>query len=71
MVVRLYEAHGRRTTGRLEPGFDLAGVHATDLLERPVPVPSGVSVGDDGVVDLVLRPFQLVTLRYERPGDPA
>jgi alpha-mannosidase len=37
---------------------------ATDLLERPVETP-GVTVGQEAA-ELVLRPFQLVTLRFAR-----
>ena len=39
-------------------------IYATDLLERPVEAP-GVAVGQDAA-ELVLRPFQLVTLRFAR-----
>ncbi|MGX9902170.1 hypothetical protein ACW0JT_24320 [Arthrobacter sp. SA17] len=39
-------------------------MHAVDLLERPVDAP-GVSAGNDSV-ELTLRPFQLVTLRFVR-----
>jgi alpha-mannosidase len=67
VVVRLYEAHGRRTSGRLVPGFAAAPAVITDIMERPVPSPAGVAV-DDGGVDLTLRPFQLVTLRFGRQG---
>ncbi|MGO4432154.1 alpha-mannosidase, partial [Paenarthrobacter sp. RAF9] len=65
VVVRLYESLGERSTGKVAPGFQAQGVAATDLLERPVDAP-GVAVGEDCVVDLVLRPFQLVTLRFSR-----
>jgi alpha-mannosidase len=37
-----------------------------DLLERTVEAP-GVETGADGA-DLLLRPFQLVTLRFVRGG---
>ncbi|MCA0296013.1 MAG: glycosyl hydrolase-related protein [Actinobacteria bacterium] len=69
VVVRLYEAHGQRTSGRLEPGFAALPAVTTDLLERPVDAPAGVRA-DDGGVELTLRPFQLVTLRFARAGEP-
>ncbi len=62
VVVRLYEALGTRTRGTVTAGFDAASVHEVDLLERAL---------DDGAtgeaaVDLELRPFQIVTLRFRR-----
>ncbi len=63
--MRLYEALGERTRAHLEAGFALAGVVETDLLEREVEA-TAVSKTTDGVVELDLRPFQLVTLRLKR-----
>ncbi|MGY1670850.1 alpha-mannosidase [Geodermatophilus sp. SYSU D00710] len=66
VVVRLYEALGRRTRTRLLPGFGCSGVVETDLLERAVP-PRAVrsSAGNaGGAVELEVRPFQIVTLRF-------
>ncbi len=65
VVVRLYEAHGTRATARLTAGFPLAGAVSTDLLERRWAESAEYPVVDDGV-DLVLRPFQIVTLRLTR-----
>ncbi|WP_136586721.1 alpha-mannosidase [Microbacterium hydrothermale] len=65
VVVRLYEALGERTQARLEAGFDVARVSETDLLERDVDA-AAVTAVQGGVVDLELRPFQLVTLRLSR-----
>ncbi|MFH9550111.1 alpha-mannosidase [Streptomyces sp. NPDC017435] len=66
VVVRLYESRGGRATGALRTGFPLAGAQVTDLLERPLePAP----VGEDGAVDVVLRPFQILTLRLERAAE--
>ena len=65
VVVRLSEALGERTHARLEAGFVLADVVETDLLEREVEA-TAVSGTTDGVVELDLRPFQLVTLRLKR-----
>ncbi len=62
VVVRLYEAHGRRTAGVVTPGFDAASVVATDLRERAVDAP-GVALDPAGT-RLALRPFQIVTLRF-------
>jgi alpha-mannosidase len=69
VVVRLYEAHGRRARAVLGTSFPFASVTVTDLLERPWPEGEGedaagaaVAAGDDRV-GLVLRPFQILTLR--------
>ncbi len=64
VIVRLYESLGQRSAGVVRANFEAHGVLATDLLERPVEVP-GVNVGQDAA-ELVLRPFQLVTLRFAR-----
>jgi alpha-mannosidase len=70
VVVRLYESLGERSAGKLTANFPVRRVTAVDLLERPVPAP-GVETRQDGA-DLVLRPFQLVTLRVSRaPGTAA
>ncbi|WP_150958547.1 alpha-mannosidase [Microbacterium testaceum] len=65
VVVRLYEALGQRVHARLEAGFEVTGVTETDLLERQVDA-AAVSDVTGGVVELDLRPFQLVTLRLKR-----
>jgi alpha-mannosidase len=64
VVVRLYESLGERSAGLITANFPVASVHAVDLLERPADAP-GVSAGKDSV-ELTLRPFQLVTLRFVR-----
>ncbi len=63
VVVRLYEGHGARTRAILRPGFALARVAVTDLLERPVEDSAAHTAGPDGAVALTLRPFQILTLR--------
>ncbi|WP_307387118.1 MULTISPECIES: glycosyl hydrolase-related protein [Microbacterium] len=65
VVVRLYEALGQRVHARLEAGFYVARVSETDLLERDVDA-AAVTAVQGGVVDLELRPFQLVTVRLSR-----
>ncbi len=64
VIVRLYESLGERSAGVVTAHFDVASVHTVDLLERAVAA-AGVTPGRDSV-DLVLRPFQLVTLRFVR-----
>ncbi|MEV7320151.1 glycoside hydrolase family 38 C-terminal domain-containing protein [Streptomyces sp. NPDC093970] len=61
VVVRFHEAHGGRAHATLTAGFEVAGVSATDLLERPLPERVEL-VG--GSVKLRLRPFELKTLRF-------
>jgi alpha-mannosidase len=64
VIVRLYESLGQRSAGRLTANFPIRNASAVDLLERPVET-SGVETGSDGA-GLLLRPFQLVTLRLVR-----
>ncbi|MBC7273593.1 MAG: alpha-mannosidase [Streptomyces sp.] len=64
VVVRFHEAHGGRARAILTAGFDLAGVTATDLLERPLPGPHPSADGTR--IPVTLRPFQLMTLRLRR-----
>jgi len=62
IVVRVYEAAGGRANAVLDPGFSVTAVHETDLLERPTEERTLV----DGTVELALRPFQILTLRFTR-----
>ncbi|MDF2918594.1 MAG: alpha-mannosidase, partial [Microbacterium sp.] len=62
VVVRLYEALGRRVDTVAHPGFDALGAVRTDLLEREVAASALV----DDAVPLSLRPFEIVTLRFAR-----
>ncbi|HEY6793344.1 MAG TPA: glycoside hydrolase family 38 C-terminal domain-containing protein [Kineosporiaceae bacterium] len=65
VVVRLYESLGGRATARLVPGFAATSAVVTDLLERPLDGARPAAV-EDGVVELGLRPFQVVTVRLAR-----
>ncbi|TQM45704.1 alpha-mannosidase [Pseudonocardia cypriaca] len=65
VVVRLYEAVGARAAVRLDVGFAATACTETDLLERPI---GGGHTSAGGPVDLTLRPFQVVTLRFSLPG---
>ncbi|MDT0455988.1 glycoside hydrolase family 38 C-terminal domain-containing protein [Streptomyces sp. DSM 41527] len=66
VVVRLYESHGGRAVGTLSPGFPVARVTVTDLLERPL---HEEEAGPTSEVTVELRPFQILTLRL-RPQHP-
>ena len=57
VVVRLYEAHGGRARASISTSFTYQGVQETDLLERPL---------GDVPAEVVLRPFQVITLRFTR-----
>jgi alpha-mannosidase len=66
LVLRLYEAHGDRSEAAVTTSVDWHAVEATDLLERPN--------GDNAVkrveprrVEVTLRPFELLTLRFRAP----
>uniref|UniRef100_UPI003B3A455A alpha-mannosidase n=1 Tax=Pseudactinotalea sp. TaxID=1926260 RepID=UPI003B3A455A len=71
VVVRLYEPHGARSTAVLTTSFDVTGVLETDLHERELTsesqvAPSAIAAVSGGEVQLQLRPFQVVTLRFAR-----
>lgn len=66
LVVRLYEAHGDRSAATLTTSIEWDGVDTTDLLERPVESTAVLSVARRGV-ELRLRPFEIVTLRFRAP----
>ncbi len=63
LVVRLYESQGGHASATVTADAPVASVHATDLLERPSA--DGFAAGA-ATIDLDLRPFQLVTLRFTR-----
>lgn len=67
IVVRLYEALGARTSGRLTLGFAANRVVETDLLERETPRRAVVGIDAEvSYLDLSLQPFEIVTLRVAR-----
>ncbi|OEV04662.1 alpha-mannosidase [Streptomyces oceani] len=68
LVVRLYESHGSRARTTVTAGFPLSTAVVTDLLERPLERPersAAVLTGPsaEGVLEVALRPFQILTLR--------
>ncbi|MGV8897039.1 MAG: alpha-mannosidase [Rhodoglobus sp.] len=65
VIVRLYEAHGSRTSTTLSTEFGWTSVAETDLLERATDQ-NAVTSTTESTVSLSLRPFQLVTLRFSR-----
>ncbi|SEN73785.1 MULTISPECIES: glycosyl hydrolase-related protein [Cryobacterium] len=65
VILRVYEAHGTRAGARVIRSFDATGAFETDLLERRV-APNAIRASDDAARTLELRPFQLLTLRYQR-----
>jgi alpha-mannosidase len=64
LVVRLHEALGDRTRVRVAPAERVVRATRCNLMEEPT---AGEPVVDGGV-DLVLRPFELVTLRLGGEG---
>ncbi|MCO4255001.1 alpha-mannosidase [Pseudarthrobacter cellobiosi] len=66
VVVRLYESLGQRSAGVLTASFPVTAVQATDLLERATDAPGVNTAAAEQSVELSLRPFQLVTLRFAR-----
>lgn len=65
VVVRLYEALGAKARCALTTGFEWTRVDETDLIERTV-ASSAVTDVTESEVSLSLRPFQIVTLRFQR-----
>jgi alpha-mannosidase len=65
LIVRLYEASGSRSTGTVSFAFAVSQITETDLLERTV-VPAAVQSTTDTGGHVVLRAFQIVTLRVAR-----
>ncbi|WP_345762884.1 alpha-mannosidase [Diaminobutyricibacter sp. McL0608] len=66
VVVRLYESRGARASAGLRVHFGFSVVVETDLHELPIPAVA-VTASTPDRVELALRPFQLLTLRFERP----
>lgn len=66
VIVRLYEAWGRRSRGALTTDLALSRVVETDLLERPVDPRVVRGQADATGIPLEFRPFQLATLRLTR-----
>jgi alpha-mannosidase len=62
LIVRLYEASGARSNGTVSFAFAVAQITETDLLERTV-APVAVQSTTDTGVHVILRAFQIVTLR--------
>jgi len=60
-ILRLYEAWGGRCKARLRTSLPAARAFLCDLLERE----RGEVDVRDGVIDLELTPFKIVTLRLE------
>ena len=69
VIVRFYESLGGRASAVVRPGFPVAQAQIVDLLERPVGA-SRLTPGDDGRIELALRPFQILTLRLARGRRP-
>ncbi|WP_035814876.1 glycoside hydrolase family 38 C-terminal domain-containing protein [Jiangella gansuensis] len=67
VVVRLYEAHGNRSRATVRTSFGWREVSATDLLERALPSEAVDAVTPGSSVDLLMRPFELLTLRFREP----
>jgi len=64
VVVRMYEAEGGRARTAVRPGVRCTTAQVVDLLERPLhdtPI-------ENGAIHLVLRPFEIVTLRLRPDG---
>ena len=65
VILRLYESAGGRGSVTVTASFDATGCERTDLLERATG-----EIEDASSATLVLRPFEIVTLRY-RPRPEA
>jgi alpha-mannosidase len=70
LIVRLYESSGGRRGTVIGVDAPVTHVEVVDLLERPfsASAPPGV---DPRLVELELRPFQILTLRYRVTPSPS
>jgi alpha-mannosidase len=66
LIVRLYEASGSRNLAAITPNFDFKTVVVTDLLENELPANPALPTTASGTLQLELRPFKIVTLRFSR-----
>ena len=62
VVARLYEAYNQRTEVTLTAGFDFKNVFLCDLLENE----EKLLINDGRTVTLTVKPFEIVTLKFER-----
>jgi alpha-mannosidase len=67
IVVRLYESLGGRTRSVLRTSFPVAEAGIVDLLERATGETLVVdATGDGAAIPIILRPFQVLSLRLRR-----
>jgi alpha-mannosidase len=64
LILRLYEAHGRRGFTTLTFDHPYAGVDAVNLLEETADALPAVETIDEHTIRIAIRPFQIVTLRF-------
>ncbi|MFC4101319.1 alpha-mannosidase [Paenibacillus xanthanilyticus] len=63
LIVRLYETAGTRLVTKLAAGFAFTGAWLADLMEQKLePLQA-----EEGAVTLSMEPFEIVTVRLERP----
>jgi alpha-mannosidase len=65
VIVRLYESEGGRATTRLTADFPVSAATETDLMERPLPETSPLTVTGTSI-ELSFRPFEIRTIRLTR-----
>ena len=65
LVVRVYEALGRRASGTVTVAAPVSGARTVSLIEDDIEA-GEVDVTADGVVALDLAPFEVRTLRFTR-----
>lgn len=68
LVVRLYEAHGDRSRAAVRTHFSWRAAEATDLLERATDSTAVRAATPGSEVEVELRPFELLTLRFRDPA---
>jgi alpha-mannosidase len=67
VVVRVYESLGGRARSVLRTSFPVAEAGMVDLLERATGETLAVeAAGDGAAIPIVLRPFQVLSLRLRR-----
>lgn len=76
LIVRLHEATGGRSSGTIRFGVPVSSVEVVDVLDEPLtdpelqPLSCTPAPAPSAGVDVVLRPFQILSLRLTLPETP-
>jgi len=60
LIIRLYDAHGKRTKTRVSTLLPMEKVWLCDLMENPI---EELPIAPDGTIEVNVKPFEIVSLR--------